>query len=648
MELTLQEKSQTTRITKEVMEEVGDDCNDFSYLTLGDGDFSYSLDLCRFLRSYASLEYFKAEQHNNYNDNSSNSSNKQDHTQYNFNIICSGIDSLEELQHKYRDAPFTLKKLKSLNGPVPKIITSNKIGGEMIDPELVSLSKTSTPTSIPTLSIAAHHCVNAIMVTDSQKAKLPIPSSILSLKPEPALPKNCQFKHVIFNHPHIGSEDAARHGRFLSHFFYSAKHFWMAKKKTKCITKTKKQLQKGEEPTATEEVEKVKGTAGVLHLTLVKGQFERWNCQNAANKHGLVVLHRGPFKPPPSPGRYIQKFIIEEEEKNKEKEETWQKMMNITPTATNISESKKNNDNSNNKNRVNHNTILTFQTADDFKTRFQHRRHQSGRSFSSRVEGAGSETITFGRAEDVGCYSAHHLPWQMMTFSFDTTTTTYNKNVGERLEIESTTTTKRGKRKIVLDNNHGSTCAVLCPHCGKSFRDNRACKNHVKCVHNVPQDGKRANEDVHANSNILKISSLICDLCGVDGDNTSRKRIFRSQEALNAHKKAKHWGKHMNIKPDWARKSKEEKCVTINDNNMCASMSSNNKRDIYGNCEVCDITFFTKQAQIDHLKEFIPMTTNDVKKKTFQCVYCEKKFGDHRAQLQHENFCLKGSTCENS
>jgi len=76
---------------------------------------------------------------------------------------------------------------------------------------------------------------------------------------------------VIFNHPHLGTEDTLFNSRFLAHLFHVSTGRWM------------------------------KPNGGLLHLTLVIGQCERSRCLEWANRHGLVLIRRGKFVPPPSP-----------------------------------------------------------------------------------------------------------------------------------------------------------------------------------------------------------------------------------------------------------------------------------------------------------------------------------------------------------
>jgi DNA-directed RNA polymerase subunit RPC12/RpoP len=170
------------------------------YLILGDGDFSFSLDLGTFLR-----------------DNSSTSGGSSQ-------LIATGFDSLDDLQSKYRNTPFVLKQLERLE------------------------------------HVRIHHCINAVNHPTMHRSETTIqipPANI-----------------VIFNHPHLGTESAVLHAQFLCHLFFTVSHSWMR-------------------------------TNGKFHLTLAKGQYERWECQAAAERHGMRLVHRGAFQVPNN-GEYYE------------------------------------------------------------------------------------------------------------------------------------------------------------------------------------------------------------------------------------------------------------------------------------------------------------------------------------------------------
>lgn len=169
-----------------------------SFLTLGDGDFTYSLDLARYLAS------------------KKNSDDKRPTT---FTLTASGIDTKEQLFAKYKDANFIMQSLSETNSSH--------------------------------LSISICHGVNAIVSTREDVSLPPIAD------------------HVLFHHPHVGTENSALHARFLSHLFHAISNFWLK-------------------------------PGGVFHLTLVTGQYERWKCEDAASCHGFVLLSKVRFQTPPT------------------------------------------------------------------------------------------------------------------------------------------------------------------------------------------------------------------------------------------------------------------------------------------------------------------------------------------------------------
>ena len=218
-----------------------------SFLLLGDGDFTYSLDLARYL------------------------SDKTKENEKKYHLIATGIDSKDQLFSKYKDSPFVLQQLLALSSNIDNDVT-----------------------------VTVVHEVNAILSSTQGKDN-----------------KFQQADHVMFHHPHVGTEDSSLHQRFLSHLFYSVKEFWIRQ-------------------------------GAVFHLSLVLGQCERWKCLEAANRHGLTLLGRKPFQPPP---------------------------------------------------------------VKEYNGTYHYRRHQTGKSFESRRPQKKSETLSFGRIGDSSPI-ADCLPWQ--------------------------------------------------------------------------------------------------------------------------------------------------------------------------------------------------------------------------------------------
>jgi uncharacterized C2H2 Zn-finger protein len=395
-----------------------------TFLTLGDGDFSFSVDLA----SYLADEKVK--------------SNQDSLKGRKVRLVATGIDSIDELTEKYRDSQFLLKRLISLNG-------------------------------CNNLSVMMRHQVNAVLVDSDADDAMP-----------PA-------HHVIFNHPHLGTENAALHSRFLCHLFHAVSKAW---------------LQQG----------------GLFHLTLVKGQSERWECQRAADRAGMVLVDQSTFRPIPISDPY-----------------------------------------------------------------FQHRRHQTGKSFESRAR-CGSETLTFARKQDEelckGDLSARLLWYRAVETN-----------------------------EKVFD----------CPHCDRTFKEERSVKNHIKSKHATEKKRKRdADGDADADADA---DSFLCSPCRPE------PRAFESPQALEDHIRAKHSALHTDIAPDWYRKAPETETAS-------SVMDSID----FGKCEVCGLAYRSQAEEAEHSKEFIPEVTpvpEDDSNVAFKCSFCSKSFREKRAKLQHENIC---------
>jgi Domain of unknown function (DUF2431) len=386
------------------------------FVTLGDGDFTWSLDLGRYL---ASSEAF---------------------CQLNVRLIATGIDNLDDLSRKYRNSSFILRELKRLN-----------------------------KASSESLRVEVKHEVNAIVKPDS-------PICVTDMG-----------HIVIFNHPHLGTESAELHEKFLSHLFYSVDKFWLL-------------------------------PSGVFQLTLANGQYDRWKCSAAAQLHGMKLIERSQFVPAP--------LIIS--------------------------------------NHV-----------------YEHRRHQTGKSFATRT--SGSSTFTFVRESTVDITTfveKLRLPWFVI-----------DEDIQQKLQP-----------------------SFICSYCSKSFREDRSLKKHFASLHSqrkpLSLDGQ---EDQR---------TFFCDRCNID----SIERSFATLEALQDHISAKHDAIHGTILPDW---------VT----GKVASLDSIPTKFVgCGTCVICRHIFITPQDKNDHYDSFFP-STDIATLGLLECRFCKRSFRQLRSQLQHENFC---------
>lgn len=366
------------------------------YLTLGDGDFTYSLDLARYMKLSLAPPC---------------SSTKQ---QKNAKLILTGVDTLEALTSKYKDTPFILQDIR------------NQQEG------------------IQSLSFTIRHGVNAIVHPEENDA---------SNDPlhEPA-------DHVLFHHPHLGTENCSLHKRFLAHLFHSVVNHWMKK-------------------------------GGIFHLTLVEGQFERWKCQTQAERHGLELLQKSSFSPPP---------------------------------VTKLNDSNNTNESG-------------FPSGN----RYHYRRHQTGKSFGNRRPNSRSFTFTFGKTIDKGMYIATTLPWQTPSSS--------PSAVGTEKRYETSSSTNLAVSILscpFCDKEFPEKRSLKC-----HLRDKHSCDKATidQVIKGKVQPGKkRKRETTSTTINNSDSSSFSCLQC-------QPHRMFESEKALQAHIRAKHSGIYTYIAPDWSK-----------------------------------------------------------------------------------------------
>lgn len=275
-----------------------------------------------------------------------------------------------------------------------------------------------------------------------------------------------------------------------------------------------------------------------FHLTLAKGQYGRWSCQKAAEEHGFVLVHQSPFRSP--------------------------------------------------------------QATSSRKPYYQHRRHQSGKSFKSRTP-QGSISYTFTRKT------------QLVDVVTDTT--------GIATHVQ-----------MLLNLQHTVADPIRtfpCPHCGKEFREERSRKGHVKAVHDGEEGKKRKRNEA--------AQVFLCKLCPLDN---GEYRQFPTAQALQNHQIAKHSGAHKEIKPDWWYKTTTFANTSAKPN----SAPTAEARKFVGFCAICGLSFATEKQREEHHWAFLPsdaLTPPDDKELQlhYLCQYCSKNFRDQRAQKQHENFC---------
>ena len=612
-----------------------------SYILLGEGDFTYSLDACRYVAvaAAASSSSSSSSTRRHYGENGDASSPPRHY----HSITCTGIDTLDELRAKYRDADFVLGGIRSC-------------------------SSSSSSSSFSSVTTRISHGVNAVRAEECDDVD---DGSGTTTHLRSSAPPSF-YDHVIFNHPHLGTEDALLHSRFLAHLFHASTGRWM------------------------------KPDGGLLHLTLVIGQCERWRCLEWADRHGLVLLRRGKFVPPPPP----PPPATAENHANAEGEASGRKAAG---------------------------------GGGGGKTYYSLRRHQSGRSFAnrrrmqgdSRRGGGGgggrgdgdSETLVFGRACDRPTPSTRDdadestnllLPWERDT---PPSNDVLRETVLHLDELEGGA--KSAIPAIEEPRSNGDDADPFpCKYCPRSFRERRSLRNHMASVHpdcdevrswdeekrcatkkgkkNEKIDRKRksstsddggdgkcneatqqsdggATQDRGDNDDGLKGPPWTCAICDravlsrEDGQQrVALRRIFPNEEALLAHQRAKHFGVHLDIKPDWHLRNNGDDGGSAGTNDVENDDHGGEYADPQDGspslvvrepetpcCTICDRQFSMGMDELRHEMEFVPSSSAIARamvrgiaaecvtklSPSYKCAHCSKAFGEARAQRQHENFC---------
>ncbi|CAM9697262.1 unnamed protein product, partial [Discosporangium mesarthrocarpum] len=190
-------------------------------LTLGDGNFSFSIAMARSLLQPGDTRTQSDEQ-----------PLPAHRPARSYAIVATSFDGREDLVTKYPESEGIVRKLKKMGVSVRHNVDATAIGE----------SETNN---------------NGTMAEGELVSRLPGP-----------------FHHIIFNHPHTGTEDVRRHRSLLGHFFFAARR------------------------------DNVLAPQGIVHVTLASDQPERWRLREQAARHGFVLVSRCPF-----PGTKLDGFM---------------------------------------------------------------------------------------------------------------------------------------------------------------------------------------------------------------------------------------------------------------------------------------------------------------------------------------------------
>ena len=248
---------------------------------------------------------------------------------------------------------------------------------------------------------------------------------------------------------------------------------------------------------------------------------------------------------------------------------------------------------------------------------YETRRHQSGKSFNSRVESnvcylLKRQNSSYEECKDIFTFAmkSHKLSPLNSNSSDNERAKELNHALDVKRKSSAENIKKDKKRRIVQDTQHlievisESPCVFKCKQCQKNFNVLRSIQTHIYQMH-VLIDAKDNVDDDN-----LGPRKYHCDECN--------GREFSNEEALRQHQLSKH------VSPKQYTGSLEIK--SIYEGNF--------------NCSICGMGFNTEQECDAHMANGItPLSLNDAANMELKCEICQKRFRDQRGLNQHSMFC---------
>ncbi|CAM9822915.1 unnamed protein product [Sphacelaria rigidula] len=481
-----------------------------------------------------------------------------------------------------------------------------------------------------------------------------------------------QYDHIIFNHPHTGTEDMRRHRSFLGHFFYtlvtplaggrgtgashkycssSACHSSSGQENPRCVRST---TVDGRDVVSASHSCDGKGAlpasaavmlapGGAVHVTLAGDQPERWGLREQAARHGFALAHRRPF-----PAARIEGYMSKRHQTGK----SFQR-------------------------RASDSSTLSFVwTAGGMGTGVGPQGHSvAARGAYDLPPWLWPEVNMFGPEEPKGRHSSTNTEERGAGDGEGGC----NEALGEIASSSASAKTPGCTQDNVADD---AVRPELCKQCGKRYKTAQGLRTHTRQVHELQQQEGG-------------FESLPCRHCD---------RLFTSQIARDQHESAKHVGAFHDIKPDWfeptiyhdcrppspstspdkmehslsshpdkggqsgghSNLSVEKKHVRCEDGSapeaaVCttaqddvgggfsrdtevgeayparAQQSSDSSSSGSVRCDICGYWFVDKADEQRHWDNLRPPIAEAVIR--HECLFCRKTFGSRRALQQHVNFC---------
>lgn len=183
-------------------------------------------------------------------------------------------------------------------------------------------------------------------------------------------------------------------------------------------------------------------------------------------------------------------------------------------------------------------------------------------------------------------------------------------------------------------------CKEVAAWVAKKSKKNKKHKVKVSVGVGCDREGtNRANSEESAQQhgvstevNNIKVP-VICSICEEvrlkDPSVNETPRTFPHMQALLDHQRAKHFGSHSDIKPDWYNNCDSEAQTDRHGNTEGSTSNSD-----LGSCSNCGMSYSSEAEKLQHELEFVPYpllrsTSGEpihALIDSFKCKYCSKSF----------------------